>query len=280
VQFGTRNDAYVLRVELDPIFLRTAANALRRANRLIIHNAPFDWLVCDRHVPDVSLETLAKKTTDTRIHAHLIDPRGVEEGGIGTKLKPLAAHYIDPGAPDTQDGLMSVFHSHGRTKNTGWDIPELIHNPTYLAYAGGDCILVSELLPVLEARTQAMGTRPTLIEYEHELARIGTAMTLPGLVVDRDYAEALDKRLAEEYEHQVAIAAEFGVDNVNSTDQVAAQLIASGVPLVEKTDKGAWKVDKTVLNQGGAARPHQTTPASCCRLSCQARWQVAEVLRF
>ncbi|WP_088979774.1 hypothetical protein [Micromonospora echinospora] len=84
-----------------------------------MHNAPFDLLTVDRHL-GVRLEELGGRTFDTRVLAHLLDPRSPQEGGIGLGLKPLSAVYVDPDAPDTQDGLTAVFRSLGLTKATGW----------------------------------------------------------------------------------------------------------------------------------------------------------------
>lgn len=248
MQFGDREQAWVLRTELSEMLLRAGGNALRRAQRLIIHNAPFDWLVSDRHVPGITLEMLAPKTTDTRIQCKLIDPRSEMEGGIGAALKPVSAYYVDPDAPDTQNGLIEVFHRYGRTKDTGWTVPELIHDPTYLAYGGGDVILVSEVAPILENVITQKGIRPALLKYEHELARIGAVMTRTGLLVDRPYVEQLDGELERDHDRWTAVAANHGVNNVNSVDQLAQGLIANGVTLTEKTEKGAWKLDKTTLN--------------------------------
>lgn len=248
MQFGDREQAWVLRVDNDPRMLRYGARALEEARKLSIHNAPFDWLVCDTHIPGISLESLAPKTTDTRLLAALIDPRTPKEGGIGTALKPNSARYIDESAPDTQSDLYKVFRKYGYTKKTGWAAPEIIDDATYLSYAGGDTILVARLRPILEARLAAMGVRAELVQYEHELARICAVMTRAGLLIDEDYTRELDRELERQFEQHSAVARKSGVESVNSTAQISEALLASGVELTEKTDNGAWKVDKTILN--------------------------------
>lgn len=245
VQLGDEHEAWVLRVDNDPVMLRQAQWALSHARHLLIHNAQFDWLVLDRHA-GVSLESLAPRTTDTRILAALVDPRQSMEGGVGTGLKPLSAHYIDADAPDTQAGLHAVFRSLGLTKDTGWSGIPLDH-PTYLEYAALDVILTARLHRILLAEHARLGIRPELVEYEHEIARICATMQRTGMVLDLEYVNALDQQLCQEAERYAAIAMSYGVSSVNATAQVADALLAMGVPLTERTAGGAWKVDKAIL---------------------------------
>jgi DNA polymerase-1 len=248
MQFGTRNEAWVLRVEDWSAALAVGEWALCFADRLRIHNAPYDWLVCDEHVPNITMEYLRTKTADTMVKAKVLDPRSRKEGGIGAKLKELCELFVDASAPDTQDGLMHVFHRYGRTKDTGWDLPQLMTDPTYLAYAGGDVILVSELDPILDEKLAALGVRAELIDYEHELARICASMTRAGLLIDVPYTEQLDRKLEADFDKWTGVAADHGIKSVNSGPQVAEALIKSGVELTAKTDGGEWSTDKTVLN--------------------------------
>ncbi|MER5863796.1 DNA polymerase [Kitasatospora sp. NPDC002040] len=246
VQFGDAREAWVLLWERGGYFESYARDALRRIPEMLIHNAPFDWLVLDRHA-GVSLEELAPHTTDTRLLASLIDPRQPQEMGIGTGLKPLSAYWVDPSAPDTQAGLTAVFRSHGLTKETGWaGIP--LEDPTYLLYAGLDVILTARLEPVLRRELARLEVRPALIPYEHEIARICAHMQRTGLVLDTEYTRALDTQLGEDAHHFAAAARRYGVDNVNSTAQLSAALVGMGEVLTETTASGALRVDKSVLH--------------------------------
>ena len=250
VQFGDARDAWVIHFERGGAFAEAAAWALRAVRRVLIHNAPFDWLVLDHFVDGISLEGLFPKTLDTLIPAKLIDPRADYQGGVGHKLKPLAAHYVDPSAPDTQEGLTRVFNDLGYTKETGWRHIPLDH-PTYNLYAGLDCILLARLAPLLRAEFQRLSIRRDLVPYEHELARICAVMRRAGMLVDTDYYAQLSPQLEEEYATHAAIAARYGVENVSSVDQVAAAL--SGMPdvtahdLRDRTKTGHIQVDKAVL---------------------------------
>ncbi|MFJ2907799.1 DNA polymerase [Streptomyces sp. NPDC087212] len=245
VQFGDTRDAWVLLYERGGYFASYARDALRRCRRVLIHNAIFDWLVLDEHA-DTRLEDLAPWTTDTRVLAALIDPRQPSEGGIGTGLKPLSAHWVDPTAPDTQNGLTKIFNSVGFTKKTGWANIPLTH-PTYLLYAGLDVIFTARLYPVLRRELDRLSVRTELVTYEHEIARMCAVMQRAGLLVDQEYAEPLAGRLAEEAERFGAVAARYGVASVGNPAQVAEALVGMGERLTDRTKSGALAADKTVL---------------------------------
>jgi DNA polymerase-1 len=245
VQFGDALTGWVIHWERGGAFVEVVLWALRRIKRLLIHNAPFDWLVLDEHA-GVPLEWLAPRTTDTKILATLVDPRQPQEGGIGTGLKPLSGHYLDPSAPDTQGDLTAVFRSLGLTKATGFARIDLDH-PTYNLYAALDVILTARLEPVLQHELERYGVRPRLVQYEHELARICAHMQRTGMVLDEEYTRSLEARLGEEAALYAVKAARYGVENVNSTNQISEALLAMGETLTERTASGNLKVDKAVL---------------------------------
>jgi DNA polymerase-1 len=245
VQFGDALTGWVIHWERGGRFIEAALWALRRIKRLLIHNAPFDWLVLDEHA-GVTLESLAPRTTDTKILATLVDPRQPQEGGIGTGLKPLSGYYLDPSAPDTQGDLTAVFRSLGLTKATGFARIELDH-PTYNLYAALDVILTARLEPVLRNELERYGVRPRLVQYEHEIARICATMQRTGMVLDEEYTRNLEARLGEEAALYSVKAARYGVENVNSTNQISEALLAMGETLTERTASGNLKVDKAVL---------------------------------
>lgn len=245
VQFGDRKAGWVIHWERGGAFREAALKALRNVPRFLLHNAPFDWAVIDRHA-SVSLESLAPRTTDTRILAALVDPRQPQEGGRGTALKPLSAWYLDPNAPDTQEDLTAIFREYKLTKAQGFArIP--LDDPTYNLYAGLDVILTARLEPALRRELDMLEVRPRLIQYEHEIARICAVMQRTGMVLDEPYTRALKARLEDEEQHYAAVALMYGVENINAPRQVADALIMMGEDLNERTKTGAFKVDKAVL---------------------------------
>jgi len=242
VQIGNGREAWVLQADR---FRGAIEKALRQPRSFVVHNAPFDLQVIDRHI-GVTIEELADRVFDTRILAHLLDPRQPHEGGAGLSLKPLSAIYVDDAAPDTQAGLTAVFRSLGFTKETGWaGIP--IDEPTYVRYAGLDVILVTRLFYELAPLVKDLGLS-NLSKFEHHLQSLLAIMQRRGMKLDVPYIEdQLLPDLAQTAEHFRKVAARYGVENVNSTAQVSEALVGMGETLTETTDSGALKVDKGVL---------------------------------
>ncbi|MDX2575941.1 DNA polymerase [Streptomyces scabiei] len=245
VQFGDTVNAWVLQVEGRPVMQEAARWALLTLPRLDFHNAPFDLLWLDAHL-GVPLATLAPKVRDSKITAHLFDPRPRHEGGYGLKLKELAERDVDPSAPDTQEDLTKVFHSIGATKETGWAKIDINH-PTYLLYAGLDTILESRVVPVLEERLRKAGVRESLVEFEHAVMLVCAKMERRGMLVDQDYVRPLVGRLEEEAALHADKAKKYGVTSVNAPKQVSEALVGMGETLTERTDSGNLKVDKEIL---------------------------------
>jgi DNA polymerase I len=241
VQIGNAREAWVLRVDL---FKGAIVRALRQPRQWVVHNAAFDLQVIDRHL-GVAIEDLANVVHDTRILAHLLDPRDPSEGGAGLSLKPLSAIYVDDEAPDTQAGLTAVFRSLGFTKETGWaGIP--IDEPTFVRYAGLDVLLVTRLFYELAPLVLDLDLG-ALSKFEHHLQALLAIMQRKGFLLDVDYITDLSGRLAEEEETFRLVAARYGVANPNSTAQVAEALVAMGEDLTETTPSGSLKVDKAVM---------------------------------
>ncbi|CCQ44638.1 3'-5' exonuclease family protein [Pseudarthrobacter siccitolerans] len=262
-QFGNQREAWVLRTDL---FGDVIEKALRQSRAFVAHNAPFDLLVTDKHL-GVSIEELGSRVFDTRIFAHLLDPRTKAEGGAGLHLKELCEIYVDDQAPDTQEGLsaifLSLFNAWKKTvpaevvdafKSKSGKRPHLpygfanieIDHETYVRYAGLDVILVTRLFYELAPLVKELGLND-LSKFEHHLQCLLAIMQRKGMKLDVPYIERLREELLKEQEEYSAIAARYGVPNINSTDQVAAALVGMGETLTEKTGSGKDKVDKEVL---------------------------------
>ncbi|AWY06674.1 hypothetical protein SEA_ZETA1847_40 [Microbacterium phage Zeta1847] len=249
VQFGNAREAWVLRADLFPESIRAA---LRQPRMFAVHNAAFDLQVIDRTL-GVTLEELGPRVFDTRIFAHLLDPRQKHEGGRGLRLKELAKLLVDAKAPDTEEGLHAVFHSITDpttglkcTKDTGWaHIP--IDHELYVRYAGLDVLLETrifyELAPVIKRR----GFN-NLSKFEHHLQVLLAVMQRRGVLLDVDYIDDLSHKLLSERDRFALVAKRYGVENVNSDDQVRAALLGMGEELTELTESGnAFSVAKDVL---------------------------------
>lgn len=241
VQFGNRDEAWVMDAER---FRGEICEALRRPRHYTMHNAPYDMLVLDRHL-GVRIEELAGRTFDTRVFAHLIDPRQESEGGAGLGLKPLSTIYVDASAEDTANGLTAVFRSIGETKATGWAAIPTTH-PVYLTYAGLDVIYGRRLFDELRQVITGLGL-DDLAAFELHLQALLAIMQRRGVLLDVAYTRGLVDSLHAEAERFSKVAARYGVANINSTAQVAEALAAMGETLTERTPSGNPKVDKAVL---------------------------------
>lgn len=239
VQIGNCEEAWVLRFDLFPEAIR---QALLQERTWLAHNAPFDALTLDRHA-GVPLEKFLPRCWDTKIMAHLMDPRGKDEGGIGLALKELCAKHVDPNAPDTGNGLTKVFNAFGWTKETGWARISVDHS-LYQLYAGLDVILCSLLFRKLH---QVALNAAELCKFEHRLQFLVTLMQRKGMLLDIPYVHRLVIDLHNEYIDQVDIAWDLGVENVYSTPQVRGRLEAMGETFTEVTEKGSVKVDIAAL---------------------------------
>ena len=236
VQFGNDREAWVLRVDR---FREEIRAALSQPRHFVAHNAPFDLLEVDAHL-GIPLEELGPKMFDTKVLAHL------DNSSRDLGLKKLSAEYIDPDAPDTQADLTEVFRKEYKaTKDTGWAVIDIDH-PTYVLYAGLDPILAHRLFSELAPAVKSKGLG-ALARFEHRLQLCLARMQRRGLRIDTDYVERLRADLEREESEGLATAARYGVENVNSTRQIAEALIGMGETLREKTPSGAWKVDKEIL---------------------------------
>lgn len=241
VQIGNAREAWVLRADL---FAHVIRRILRSRRSFVVHNAAFDLQVIDRHL-GVKIEDLGPRTFDTRILAHLLDPRAKQEGGIGHGLKDLSSVYVDPDAPDTSEDLTAVFRSLGLTKATGWrGIP--VDHETFVRYAGLDPILAARLFAEIGPLVRDVELDHLSI-FEHHLQILLAIMQRRGVLLDVPYVERLRGDLAAEAGDFAAVARRYGVENPNSTKQVAEALAGMGEKLRERTPSGAVKVDKSVL---------------------------------
>jgi len=248
VQFGTPNEAWVVPVERGPQFAATVRQALRGVRGFVLHNASYDLQVFEQAL-GVPMEEMWPKVTDTRIMAHLLDPRGKDEGGYGHSLEELTRVYIDQSVADGVKTLMAdLAKAHKTTKANVWKKVAL-DDPHYELYSGMDPILAARLYRTLTQRGQNVSQ--SLIDYEHKLAEICSYMERTGFLLDVEYTEKLSDDLKFRESVAKEIAVKYGGDdlNVNSTEQVADVLEALGTKINGRTPSGKRKVDDDLLSK-------------------------------
>lgn len=246
-QFGTPTESWVVPVELGPEFVEPVRRALRGVARFILQNASFDLQVIEKTL-GIPMEELWPKVTDTKILAHLVDPRAVKEGGYGHKLEELTKHYIDPVVADEVKGSMAMIaRKHKTTKDKIWALVP-IDDPDYELYAGMDPILTARLMQKLAPLVPASSER--LIPYEHKLAEVMSYVERTGFLLDVDYSEKLSaEMIAKSDAFKARALNEFGLENVNSPEQVADAIEATGYKIKGRTAGGKRQVDKVLMEK-------------------------------
>lgn len=246
VQFGNKSESWVVPVEFGGSFVGVVKQALLGVERLIFQNASYDLQVFDRCF-GVPMEKMWPKVTDTKILAHLVDPRGKDEGGSGHSLEDLTRKHIDVSVADSVKTLMKTLASDTGSKVADiWKTVELDH-PDYLLYAGIDPILAATLVGKLSPLIPNISNK--LIAYEHKLAEVCSFMERTGFLLDVEYAKNLAESLHDSELAYTWKAGQMGCENVNSTDQVAAVLESRGVKITGRTPTGRKKVDKVLLER-------------------------------
>lgn len=244
VQFGNSTESWVVPVERQGAFLLSVVEALGYVQHFSLQNAAYDLQVFERALK-VPMKMMWPKVTDTRILAHLIDPRGKDEGGSGHSLEDLTRRYIDPAIADNVKTLMrDLAKSHGTTKANVWK-KVTYDDPDYQLYAGMDPILAIRLHRALIGRVPLSSRE--LIAYEHRLAEVCTYMERKGFLLDVEYAEGLSTDLMLQESSSKEIVLSYGCESVNSTDQVADVIEGFGVPIRGRTPTGKRKVDDSLL---------------------------------
>lgn len=249
IQIGVRLEAWVIPVE-ELEYTPEDVEHLLVGKELTLQNAAYDVLAIRRFF---GVELDWGSVEDTYIMAALHDPRSKAEGGHGKSLEELTNAFIDPEVAKTVKGSMSTL-----SRETGLKKGELFasidtFNETYLRYAGMDVVLTWGIHHVLTGKLEEMQERVPefdiqLLRYEHNVSRICAEMEWNGFTVDVDYTQRLADSLQEEQDLWEWIAEdEYGVDSVNSADQVASAILENGYRLNEFTATGKYKVDKAVL---------------------------------
>ncbi len=249
IALATPTEAWVHPVEvMDPhgTYLRL------QGKRLIMHNASYDIQVLARHDALHSIEALWAQTRDTKILAHQVDPRGRDEGGIGQSLEDLLPVYV-PECVKLKKDLKAEYLRLRREKllpkGVGTSDGDMyrympIDNELYLIYAGTDAIGAARLFKAL---SKQVDVNSELTRNDHKVAMIASLMDAKGFLLDHEYTQNLADDLFEQEEDQKDIAYSYGLENINSNDQVYQALIKRGIEINELTAKGNPKVDKNLF---------------------------------
>lgn len=245
VQFGNHREAWVLPVELGGPYVEAVRWALKVVRKFVLQNASYDLQVFERCF-GVPMEDLWPKVTDTRIVAHLVDPRGQDEGGIGHGLEQLTRHYVDADVANNIKTLMKdLAKANGTTTTNVWKKVKL-EDPHYQLYSGMDPILASRLLSKLAPL--AGHVDDGLLRYEHRLAEVCSYMERNGFLLDVKYSEDLSALLIERENQWAEVACKWGCESIGSTEQVAEVIEkVLGHKILGRTPSGKRQVNDALL---------------------------------
>ena len=244
VQFGTSTEAWVIPVQLGGSYEDVVVWALETAQYIVLQNASFDLQVFEQTL-GVKMEGLWPKVIDTKILAHLIDPRGVREGGTGHSLEELTRAYIDAEIADNVKTLMKTLaQEYSCTVAAVWKKVKL-DNEKYTLYAGMDAILASRLFAELMPLVPQSARK--LIEYERRVAEVCSYIERRGFLLDVTYAEELSQKLKGEESKWRGIALDYGCESVNRPADIAKVFKDYKIPVPEKTPTGRPKIDDDLL---------------------------------
>lgn len=236
VQFGDAHTGWVIPWEW---WAGVAREVFERydSSPIAFHNAPFDvhWLErAGINIPRHRLE-------DTLVMHHLVGPPAPHG------LKPVATKLISPKADYGKQALDEGMAKQGWT----WGTVPVAFEPYWL-YSALDGILAARLYEHLAPQIQ--GAHATLYELEMANRWASVDMETPGLLIDREYAEATYQALVA----RVRILREEGERvwglSLGSNDAVISRLQADGLVFTKLTDGGNLSLDKEVL--GGLVGKH------------------------
>ncbi|AOT24964.1 DNA polymerase I [Mycobacterium phage Kalpine] len=247
VQFGTQSEAWVVPVELGDEFVNDVRIAIGALRRVIMQNASYDLQVLDQCF-GIEMEGLWPRVLDTQILAKLVDPRPFEAGGFGHSLEELIAEFISKEQAETVKKLMAkLAGEHKTTKAKIWATIDLFH-PEYLKYAGMDTIFTARVCKSLTPLVPDVSRN--LVPYEHKISEICSYIDRQGFLLDVDYAQELsDKWLADQQVWEAIAFTEYGVEKVNSTEDLAEGLEEMGVKITGRTETGKRQVNAALLDQ-------------------------------
>lgn len=199
---------------------------------LLAHNSPYDWRVL---AVQAGAKPRWERTHDSLIGGHLVD--SVKLAG----LKPRAAADIDSRAIRGE----AVLKEGMAAQHWTWDTVPLDWEP-FWAYGALDPVLAAHLWD--RFCPQVTGEFGRSYDLERATLRICAEMMMAGMKIDVPFIQskiaAIDRYLEQALPW---LQREYGIETVNSNEQVGQALNRAGVPTLVYTDGGAPSISKDTL---------------------------------
>lgn len=257
VQVGNARDSFVVPAR----YKKFIAWVMREDVNWIGHNGPHDIRSIDEHL---GFDTGVVCKGETYIPSHHLDSRNRQEGGVGHGLKELAMAHVDKNAGKWEQALKAAFkeimvalsgevYKSGPRKGTpkyrkahlseGYALIDPEH-PAYIAYAASDPILTYRVWRKLQTTVRQFRK---LYRFDHAIQQAADILQRRAILLDTDYTGKLSRAFSNRSARARDVAAKFGCNNINSTQQLAAVLAQLGVLLHERTPTGQYKVDSRIM---------------------------------
>lgn len=252
VQFGIDTEAWYLLADC-PTHREIISLVLRDMKHGTAHHAQTDikWLA---HAKLANHDDLWRKTTDTYLLSHIFDTSRDHHD-----LKTLSASWGEGHSLAAKEELYAlgpkpgnkwIFNPTIKTplSKIGWaQVP--LDNEVFQRYACSDVLdgarLCKELLSYLTSPEDQQ-----IVEDEHRIARMMSATTSLGWLVDQEHALQLRMQLEPEVSSLKLALKDIGIPNPNANRQISAKLISEGATL-QRSPAGEYVVDADALRQVG-----------------------------
>lgn len=263
VQIGTGTDVAVLDPR-DPRQAEAVRTAVAGADRIIMHNAPFD-VVTLVHNRLMRIEDI-RKITDTLVYARLAQPDSI----IPKTLLKCGERYLGTSG---QDALLTAFKESRLSKAEGFRRFDL-DRPMYVEGAAVDVVVTARLLPLVRAAALSTLTEGhpftrygvkgpealDLLEREQVVNRMMLRRTARGLRTDLEYLDRYRDATAQRADTLAAVLAEAGL-KPGATGELARWLDKEGLipedyPRTEKTKAPSTTADNLLMIDHPVVRAH------------------------
>lgn len=201
---------------------------------MVLHNASFDMRFLQTHA---AYMPPWERIHDTMTMAHLIDPARPKG------LKPLADRLVDPRATAGQALLNKAMSDNDWTWAT---VPT--DNPYYWVYAALDPVLTCHVREKLWPTIMNVGSERAY-DLEMGAVRVCANMMLRGVRIDKAYCVRKAASLRDwSAQARKWLKDSYGITNATSNAQILKCLQDQGIEFTKLTPKGAYAIDKEVLD--------------------------------
>lgn len=231
LQFGDRQTAYCIPIDF-PGWGAFGADMLNRfQGTFVAHNLTYD---ADMIRGTLGVSLPESRCHDTRLMSHVLESTG------STALKTLTRRLVDRRAGNFQHQLDDAM------KAGGWNWATVpIDLEAYWMYGGLDTILTMQLKDELYPRVIAEA--PKSYELELAVSWVARRMENKGVVVDREYTQALMDELSQYVDQAEKWCRDVHGVSPGADVKIIEKLQSFGVEFTKMTGGGRYSLDKEVL---------------------------------